>query len=74
MILLQDNVPVKVYVSTYRDTNSKVIEFCDVPFDSQELGLEGIEGVEEESKEGQKKKSGLILEGKDKASTTLEVA
>lgn len=39
-----------------------------MPFDS-----EGVVGIEEESKENNKR-SGLLFEGKDKATTTLEVA
>ena len=68
-------------MSTYRDTNFKVIEFGDLPSKylnskkKQEDSLENIIREEEETKEQKsKKKSGHIFDDKDKQEMTLEIA
>lgn len=58
----------EVYVSTYRDTELKVIEFSDTP--SNNVVDSFIEGIEE-SKESNRR--GVVLSGQNKKSLTLEI-
>jgi hypothetical protein len=69
----------KIYVSTYRDTNFKVIEFSDEPStkidkDKRNDSISNIITEEETKEQKSKKKSGHIFDGKDKAEMTLEIA
>lgn len=77
---MKKNQPIKIFVSTYKDTHNKVIEFGQVPSklvtDQQLIDVNESVIVEEgfELVEHKPKHKGPNFESKDKTTMSLEIA